>query len=195
MEKDMKSSEIQIVEKPEWVSWEDIHDVLWQAHAENRKNGILMSYPTLPEDVIKEKIGDGKLLVALDNDRLVGTAALKTKQTTLWFGQHQFGYCCFASVLPEYNGLGIYKRMCEEREKMARNMGIELMLFDTHERNERVISINQMSGYKKVDMRFYKDHYNVVMVKWLNGCPYSDYQCKIRFMLRKIRLKVCKLFV
>lgn len=187
----MINSDICIVEKPDWVSWDDIHEVLWKAHAENRSNGMKMSYPSLPGSAIREKIGEnGKILVALDNDRLVGTAALKTKQTTLWFGQHQFGYCCFDSVLPEYNGIGIYKRLCEEREKMVRNMGLEMMLFDTHERNERVMSVNEKSGYKKVDLKFYKDHYNVVMVKWLNGCPYSDFQCNSHFMYRKFVVKL-----
>ena len=34
------------MEKPDWVSWETIHDVLWEAHAENRKNGVFMRYPS-----------------------------------------------------------------------------------------------------------------------------------------------------
>ena len=189
----IKKENIVITEKPDWVSWDDIHEVLMAAHAENREKGIVMSFPLLPGEAIKEKIGnEGKMLVALDNDKLVGTAALIHKQTSFWFGKHQFGYCCFDSVIPEYNGLGVYKQLCVEREKMVRKMGIELMLLDTHERNKRAILIDKKSGYKKISLKFYKDHYSVVMVKWLNECPYSDFQCNIHFLYRKcvVKLKV-----
>ena len=61
---------ISIVEKPDWVSWEDIHNVVWKAHENNRLKGIIMSYPALSGDEIKDKIGkDGKLFTALDGDK------------------------------------------------------------------------------------------------------------------------------
>ena len=52
-------------EKPEWVSWDEIHDVLWKAHAVNREHGMNMAFPALPGDKIREKIeGHGKMFVA-----------------------------------------------------------------------------------------------------------------------------------
>lgn len=50
---------IEIVEKPEWVSWDDIHDVVWKAHENNRKKGVIMSYPSLPGEKNKGKSRKG----------------------------------------------------------------------------------------------------------------------------------------
>lgn len=33
--------EIIIQEKPDWVEWDDIHDILYNAHKENRDKGNL----------------------------------------------------------------------------------------------------------------------------------------------------------
>ena len=56
-------SEIQIIEKPDWLSWDEIHDVLWKAHEQNRNNCINMSFPALSGEKIRERIeGKGKLL-------------------------------------------------------------------------------------------------------------------------------------
>lgn len=180
-------SSIQIVEKPDFVSWDDIHDVIWKAHEENRRNGVTMKYPSLPGNEIEKKLGaEGKMLVALTGDgRLVGTAAMMPKKAKLWFGEHVFAYCCFASILPEYNGKGIYKEMCRLQEEMAREAGLNMMMFDTHEKNSRNLVHSIKAGYKYVDYRFFRDHYNFVMVKWLDGCPYPSFLCKGQFLLRK----------
>ena len=70
-------SGIQIMEKPDWVSWETIHDVLWEAHAENRKNGVFMRYPSLSGEEIKRRIDDnGKMFVAIEDGKVIGSAAL-----------------------------------------------------------------------------------------------------------------------
>lgn len=187
-------NDIQIIERPESVSWDEIHKVLWSAHAQNRANGINMALPALPGDKIREIIGGrGKMLVAIVDGKVVGTAAIKIKPSNLWCGKGEYAYCCFASVLPEYNGLGIYKRLDIKREEIAKEMGLNRMLGDTNENNKRRLEIAHKAGYKFVDISIWKDHYNIVMVKWLNGCPYSDWYCKLQFNLhkwyRKIRFK------
>lgn len=179
---------IRITIKPDYLSWDTIHDVIWASHKENRDNGVIMSYPSLSGDKIKQKLGeDGKMLVALNTrDELVGTAAIIPKESTLWFGRFIFAYCCFAAILPEYNGKGIYKEMCRVQEEMAKEMGLSMMLFDTHEKNFHNLDNSVKAGYRFVDMKYYNDHYNVVMVKWLNGCPYSRFRCSLNFLIRRI---------
>lgn len=182
---------IEIVEKPDWVSWDELHSVLWKAHAQNREKGLNMAFPALPGEEIKKIIeGQGKMLVALCEGKVVGTAAIKVKKASLWCGRGEYAYCCFASVLPEYNGMGIYKQLCLIREKVAHDIGLNRMMFDTHEQNDRVLAVNRTNGYKFVDVSIWKDHYNVVMVKWLNGCPYSDSYCRCQFLLRKYYKKL-----
>lgn len=181
---------IQIVEKPEWVSWDDIHNVLWTAHADNRNKGVVMRYPSLSGEEIRLKIeGHGKMLVALDETKVVGTAAIIVKGAKYWCGKGNYAYICFASVLPEYNGKGIYKALDIKREEIALSMGLERMLGDTHENNTHRLVIAKKAGYRFVDYKPYGDHFNVVMVKWLNGCPYSSFRCEVAFHMRKWSVK------
>ena len=189
-------SNIQLIEKPDWVSWDEIHEVLWKAHAENRKKGINMAFPALPGEKIHENLekNHGKMFVALDeNNKVIATAAIKVKKANLWCGKGSYAYLCFASILPEYRGHGIYKSLYIYIEREGLKMGLNRILFDTHEHNQRMIDINSQHGFVPVDISVWKDHYNIVMVKWLNGCPYSDWFCKLQFLAhkcyRKLRFK------
>ena len=115
---DRMKSDIQIIEKPDWVSWDDIHEVLWKAHEQNRERGINMAFPSLQGERIREKIeGCGKMFIALVDDVVVGTGAVTKKRHNLWCGKGEYGYLCFASVLPEYIGMGIYKSLREYIER------------------------------------------------------------------------------
>ena len=187
----MKDSSIQITEKPDWVTWEEIHEVLWKAHEQNREKGMNMAFPALPGEEIRKKIeGNGTMLVALSGGRVIGTAAILIKKKNIWCGNGNYAYCCLASVLTEYNGLGIYKRLNLERERIAKEMGMDKMIFDTHENNKRIIKGDLKAGYRIVDIVVCKDHYNVVMVKWLNGCPFSDLYIKWQFLIHKFYRKL-----
>lgn len=188
----MTIDDIQILEKPEWVSWDDIHQVIWDSHAENRRKGIVMRYPSLKGAEIREKIGpQGIMLVALTvENKLVGTTAFFPKTVRFWFGKNTFAYCCFSSVLPEYNGLGIYNALCKKQEELAREMGLDKIMFDTHERNRHIIEGALRAGYKFVDLQHYNDHFNVALVKWLNGCPYSAYRCRIEFLSKSLKTRI-----
>lgn len=184
----MKSNNIEILERPDWVSWDDIHDVLWKAHAMNREKGINMAFPALPGDKICEMIegGNGKMFVAVDKNTVVGTGAVIKKKHNLWCGKGEYGYLCFASVLPNYSSMGIYKQLREYIERETCKMGIDKVLFETHEGNGRMLRINSRNDYKMVDFKVTStDHYNVLMVKWLDGCPYSDLYVKWQFLIRK----------
>ena len=189
-------SEITIIEKPDWVSWGEIHNVLWAAHAENRNKGVVMRYPSLSGEEIKNKIeGNGKMLCAIVDGKLAGTAAIITKKVKYWYNKEPeiIAYLCFASVLPEYSGKGIYKQLNMTREKEARTMGYKRIMFDTHENNTHKIQVDKSNGFKLVDYVFYKDHYNVVMVKWIDGCPYSENRIKYEFAKRKVTVKIKRL--
>lgn len=181
-----------VLEKPDSVSWDVIHDVLWKAHEKNREKGINMSFPSLPGERIREIIeGSGKMFVALMNDVVIGTGAVIKKKSNLWCGNGEYGYLCFASVLPEYNGLGIYQSLRTCIEKETQEMGLNKVLFETHEKNYRMLAINNRNAYKRVDFKVTTtDHYNILMVKWLDGCPYSDCYVRLQFLIRKCYRKL-----
>lgn len=184
-------SSIQVLVKPDWISWDDVHQVLVKAHALNRANGIQMRKPSLPGDIISKEIGDdGVMLVAIDGTKVVGTAAIVPKNGSSWYNKGLYGYLCFASVLPDYGGKGVYRRLCEEREKIARAKGIQGLLFDTHHRNEHVIRINEKYGFKRVSVKNCSDHWNIVMFKWIDGCPFSEWRCTYEYTRRKALLMI-----
>lgn len=193
----MSRDEVSIVERPESVSWEDISGLLRRAHAQNVANGIKLPYPFLSPSELRDKVegAGGKMLVALHNGKLVGTAAVKViHRDYLWCGKGEYAYCFLAAVLPEYSGQGIYRRLIEAREDIARSWGINKLLFDTDERNTRVIKICKKNDFRPVDYKIREDHNSVLLVKWLDGCPYSKLKCAYVYQRRKsLRKKNAKI--
>ena len=186
----MKDSSIQIIEKPEWVSWDDIKQCLYEAHSVNRAKGISMAHYQWSAEKIQESLGEnGFMLVALDGDKLVGTAGIGEKFGNKWYANGRYAYECYASVLPEYAGKGIYKMLEIRREEKAKEEGYDVLIGDTHSKNTHRIEIALKNGFRLV--RFFraasKDHYSVVIVKWLNGCPYSSFYCWIKFEVSKLQ--------
>lgn len=178
---------IQIIEKPDWVSWDEIHDVIWKSHEDNRKKGIVMRFPSLSGEEIKYRLfkGNGKMFVALDGKRVIGTEAIMIKKTKLWCGKGDYSYLCFASVLPEYAGHGIYRQLYIVLERESQKKGLTRILFDTNEKNVRVVDIHLRHGYRRVAYKKYDNHFNILFVKWLEGCPYSVFRCWSEFFRQK----------
>lgn len=175
---------IQILEKPDWVTWEEIKTCLLDAHASNRELGIDMNHYHWPAEKIKESLGDnGILLVAIDGKKVVGTAAIADKQGHSWYVRGKYAYMCFAGVIPSYRGFGIYKELTKRREEYAIQKHYEVLLLDTHSNNKRIREIARKNGYRYV--RFFRaksgDHYSVIMVKWLKRCPFSRFYFWIRY--------------
>lgn len=183
--------DIKIKEKPDWVSWDEIHNVLWKAHENNRKKGIIMSYPSLSGDEIKNKIGkDGKMFIALDNDIVVGTLALIKKTGKKWYCNGDYGYLCFGAVLSDYSGKGIYRSLYQLAETTAKQMGLTVLTRSTNEHNARMLKITKQEGYYYVEYKACEDHFNIVRAKWMSGCPFSKEFIKMRFLLSKLYNKV-----
>lgn len=177
---------IQIIEKPEWVSWDEIHEVLVKAHAQNRANGIIMRKPTLPgEEIAKEIENRGKMFVAMDGEHVVATLALIKKNGKLWYNTGDFGYLCYIAVLPEYGGKGVYRSLHQLAETSAKQSGLLVLIMDTNEKNARMLKISKQDGYQFVAYKACKDHFNIVMAKWLEKRLYPVWNIKLRFVYSK----------
>ena len=186
----MSESSIKIIEKPDWVSWDEIHSVLWNAHAQNREKGVIMAYPSLTGDEIKKRIeNNGKMYLALDGQLVIGTLALIIKKGNKWYNKGMYGYLCFGAVLPQYSGKGIYRSLYKVAETTALNTGISVITRDTNEKNARMLKISKQEGYHFVECKAYKDHFNIVRAKWLVGCPHPSWYIKLRFLLSKFKQK------
>ncbi len=187
----INDTRIKIVEKPDWVSWDEIHEVVWEAHANNREKGIIMSYPSLSGEELKNMIGDhGKMFLAVEDNKVVGTLALIVKSGKKWYNTGVYGYLCLGAVLPEYSGKGIYRSLYQLAETTAKQMQLSVLTRDTNENNARMLNITKLEGYHFVEYRVHKDHCSIVRAKWLETCPFTDKQIKRHFVISKLLTKI-----
>ncbi len=175
--------------KPSFVTWEEVRNCLIEAHASNRENGIIMTHHQWTADKIADLFdGVGELFVAMDGEKLVGTLGIIRKEGKHWFAKGIFAYACFGSILSPYRGLGIYKSLNTACEDYTRKIGLDIIVLDTHSKNIHMQRISLRGGYRRV--RFFqarsKDHFCVMMAKWLNVCPFSKLHCTIRFYYSKV---------
>lgn len=185
--------EIKVMEKPDWVSWDDIHQLLMRAHRKNIEKGIVMKYPQMPGEEIKKKLGEeGCCWVAMDDDKLVGTISVTFFQGKSWWNKgKKVARGCLAGIIKEYQGIGIKEELNVKLIEYVRKKGVDMIEGDTAENNRVALRIFKKEG--KVLVSYYapsSNHYSVRFVNWLNGCPYSDSYINRRFQLAKILTKM-----
>lgn len=185
--------EIRIIPKPDNISYDDIHELLLEAHKKNFKKGIVLRYTQLLGDEIKEKLGDeGQCWVAMCGERLVGTTSVTFFIGKEWWNKgKKVAHGCFTGILNQYQGIGILEDLNAMKYAYIKEHGADMNEGDTAENNYTVLKVLGREGYKIVS--YYappSDHYNVKIVKWLNGCPFSDKFIKRRFKIAKLLTKI-----
>lgn len=184
--------DIKYMLKPDWVSWDSIHNCIMKAHETNRKSGFCMQNSTMSVQELEDYLKDDYCFVAILNDKVIGTNSLKKVKSSLWFAKGDIGYECLTAIDPEYRSTGAYFGLKQLRTNFAKKIGIKILMFDTHEDNKNIQAIDLKFGFKYV--RYYASpktwYYSVVMVRWLEGCPYSDWYCSFRFNLSKFLVRL-----
>lgn len=182
-----------VIEKNDNISWDAIQEVIKDAHSENISKGINMRTTRLSGSELKERVGNGTCFVALDaDDRVVATAAVSIKMTNLWFAKgRKVASFMLLAILPECRGAGVMKMLDEKRLEFVKQNNLDVIIMDTAESNTKMIEIKQAHGYKKVSMfkSQYSKHFSVVMAKWLDKCPFSDYSIKYHYILQCVKVK------
>lgn len=178
---------ISVKVRPETVSWEEISQVLRKAHRDNMQRGVHMTYPNLPPKQLWEKTEGrgGTLFVAIDGDCVVGTAAVVRIEKAIWCWNGAYAYCFLDAVLPDYTGQGVFKQLAQVQEQWAREAGISHLLLDTNVRNRHMLRVCRKSGWHAVDYRIHKGYSSVMLVKWLDGCPFSRLYCLFMYLWMK----------
>ena len=179
-------NEIKIIEKPEWISWDDIHQLLLEAHKDNIAKGLVSLYPQLPGEKIKEKLGEeGRCWVALDGDKLVGTHSVTFFKGKKWWNKGKsVAHGCFTGILKEYQGIGILDELHEKYHNYVSGKGIDMTEGDTPESNRIMRKVLEKKGFKTVEFFApHSDHYSVRIVKWYNGCPFHE-----NYILRRFKI-------
>ena len=170
--------EIRIIPKPDNISYDDIHELLLEAHKKNYKNGIVLQYTQMTGNQIKKKLGEeGQCWVAMDGDKLVGTTSVTFFQGKNWWNKgKKVAHGCFTGILNQYQGLGIMEELNQKKYDYIIEHGVDMTEGDTAETNKTVLKVFGKQGFKVVAYFAPKgsNHYSVRLVKWLNGCPYTD---------------------
>lgn len=185
--------DIRIIEKPDWISWDDIHDCLWEAHESNRKIGVNMRTAYLSGEELKKRIGPrGKCFVALVDGNFAGTASIKSVSRNTWYHKGELCDFILVGIYPQYKGLGIYKMLLRECASVSMNLGINVVELDTAEGNTYMQAISKKHGFKCVAVKAspYTKHYSVVLAMWTNGCPFYESYVKFRFKLQEVLYKL-----
>lgn len=93
-----KDNEVIVIPKPDYITWEDITELLHLAFEERANQGLLyVAYTQSVETTIK-RVDDGICLVALIEKKLVGTATLHINNK----GQNNYSYLSQLAVLPNF---------------------------------------------------------------------------------------------
>lgn len=186
--------EIKVMEKPDWVSWDDIHELLHVAHKKNIEKGMIMNTTTMSGVEIPKYLGEeGRCFVAFCGNQIIGTTSVRISIGKKWYDKDKIvAKGAMSAILPKYQGLGILEEMNVLRDAYITEKGVQILEGDTPEENIVVRKFVKRNGFKEV--RFFpashQNHFSVYFVKWLEGCPFSNKYIQRRFNISKMMTKI-----
>ena len=181
-------NEINIIEMNNHYTYDEISKIIKKAYSIHDNNGFHLNTSDLDENGLNNRVGEnGKTFIALHNDKIVGTGSVRFVERNKWYKKGIMPDYILAAVLPEYQGQHINKKISEAVFQFVKEKGYNLVELDTASNNKNAINIYKHYGFQLVDFRAFKntDHYSVVMVKWLDKCPYTKLYCLIRYYIKK----------
>ena len=181
--------EIKVIPKPDWVSWEDIHQLLLKANKTNEKRGFSVAGLTCTPEELEKQMENGLCVVALHGDKLVGTSACSFSCVKRWYNKKEkSARKCNTGILKSYQGCGVLDEIDKVLDNYIKESGCGFIVASTAVMNTAVRKKAQLSGYKELTYISFPDtrYYSVIFGKWLNKCPFSDRYIKFRFWLSKI---------
>ena len=189
-----------IVKKNDEISWDDVRNVIIEAHQENLSQGLVVSTTNMTSEQLKSQLGEGVCFLAVkdilsDNiksNEIIGVAALKIHNVKTWYIKGPVVHFMFGAVLPKYKGLGVYRKLQEVRYEYVRNHSISCITTSTAEKNYRMRKILNSQDFFPVRMFSASglDHYSIRWVKWLDKRPYSLWYLKYRYMRSLLYTKI-----
>lgn len=179
-----------IIPKPDYISWEEITQLLHIGYAERVDEGL--HYSATDQSVQKtiERVEDGVCLVALFNGKLVATESYKLVESKnlkrkKWFQDDSYYYLHSLTVHPDFKrkGIGLKIRNVIRDEAIKNN--IPSLISDTSEDAKWLIKWYSRLGHKKVGYmsRTSTNYYSVIMRTPIHGKAIPNNYRKFRFFL------------
>lgn len=184
--------EIKVMFKPDWVSWEDIHQLLLKANKVNEKNGFSMLGLTRSPEELEKQVENGLCVVAMHGNKLVGVSACSFNCAKRWYNKKERSARKFMSgILKSYQGCDLLYEIDKVLDNYIKNSGCSFIEASTAVMNTAMRKQAQLGGYKELTYFSFPNtlYYSVIFGKWLNKCPFSDRYIKFRFWLSKIYTK------
>lgn len=184
---------ISIQEKPDKVSWEEIRNVVYEAHASNRAKGVDIRNAHLSGEQMKQSIGeDGVCFIALDGNKVVATSSIAFHHLNTWYACRQkVAYSTLQAVLPEYKGNHLFSKLEKEGIECAHKSSCTGIYKKVAEKNFLMRSIAKKDGYFEVSIArtSYNPHNYITLFKWFGSRPYSRLYIRLRYLLSWTKLK------
>ena len=185
--------EIRVMEKPDWISWDEVQECIHNAQQTNKKKGFDMNFGHQTGEELCRNIGDGYCFVVLnENNKVIGTVSLKIMDVGFWWHKGKAGFHCYEAVDPKYRGTDVYIDMHAALTAKEKKLGIKVLYASTAEKNKVVLKASQRFGWKLVQYTAFEgcDYYSVLFAEWKEGCPYSDRTINFMYKLSKIVVRV-----
>lgn len=184
---------IRIIEKPSNISWNVIHEILLAAHSDKNKEGGAQATAFLTGEQLMERVGkQGKCFIALVDSKVVGTASVSLRDKKFWFHKGRIAYYCFAAILPDWQGRGIFSKLNKARDVYVKDLGVNVIYIHTSHQNKKMQNICKKHGYRLVGFHAFKetDYFSVTLAKWTKGYGKSKLHCFLRYFYYMIRVRL-----
>lgn len=185
--------EIQLIKKPDYISWDEIAQVIFEAHSSNRDNGIDIQNAHKTGSELRESLGvNGACFVALENNKVVATSSIAFHEKNTWYHKGKIAYATLSGVLPSHKGKHLFSKLSKMCFDYALQQGIRVFYSNTAEGNRKYRAIAKKDGYNEVHMgrTTFNPHNYVVIVKWIDGAPFSKTFMQYKFFLSMLKIKI-----
>lgn len=185
-----------IMPKPEYISWEEITELLHMGYAERADAGMEYVATAQSVETTIKRVGNGVCLVGLIDGKLIATETynhLKRKDMRFkkWFYDDDFYLLHSLTVHPSYKRQGIGLKIRNYIRDEAVNNNIGSLISDTSEKATWLINWYDRLGHKKVGYTSHRasNYYSVVMRTPIKGKVYNELYRKLRYYISVIFCK------
>lgn len=138
------------------ISLDDIQKVISKAHNDNIKKGLIYATATQTTEKLKEKIGDGVCFIAKENEKLIGTATVCTRDINYWYYHGIVALIKLVAVDPDSKHSKVGTRLIEVCIRQAKENSINVVVTDSAEENIIFRKLANRCGFKAIDYCKYK---------------------------------------
>ena len=182
---------IDILEKADDIRWDEVQNVIYKAHEENRRNGVDIRNAHLSPKELQESLGkDGRCFIALDGEKIVGTCSVAFQNKKYWFANGVVAYATLEGVLSKYKGQHIFKQLAQKRLEYIISRNCSVIYMNVAEKNFTRRVIAKKEGFRKVSIHYnpYNPHNYITYCKWIGDNPFTEVEISIRYGISMVRL-------